>query len=51
MEKKFFIITIDTESDNQWDSSKNQTTENARFIPRFQELCEKYGFNNFAIIK
>lgn len=50
MEKKFFIITIDTESDNQWDSSKNQTTENARFIPRFQELCEKYGFKPVYLV-
>ncbi len=44
MKKKYFIITIDTESDNQWESSHKQSTENARFIPRFQELCEKYGF-------
>lgn len=44
MENKFFLITIDTEGDNQWDSSKEPTTENARFLPRFQELAEKYGF-------
>lgn len=44
VKRKPFIITIDTESDNQWDLSKAQTTENARFIPRFQELCEQFSF-------
>lgn len=42
--KKTFLITIDTEADNQWDLSHGITTENARFLPRFQELCEKYHF-------
>ncbi len=42
--KKKFIITIDTESDNQWDTNSKLTTANSRFIPRFQKLCEKYGF-------
>jgi hypothetical protein len=38
------IITIDTEGDNQWDLSAPKATENIRFIPRFQALCERYGF-------
>jgi len=38
------IITIDTEGDNQWDSALPHSTENIRFIPRFQELCGRYGF-------
>lgn len=44
--KKYFIITVDTEGDNLWEYKKGQEvkTENALFIPRFQELCEKYGF-------
>ena len=42
--KKYFIITVDTESDNQWDCCHAATTENAKFIPRFQALCEKFGF-------
>ena len=42
--KKYFIITIDTEGDNQWDLSKGISTENAKYLPRFQELAEKYGF-------
>ncbi|WP_028973450.1 hypothetical protein [Spirochaeta cellobiosiphila] len=42
--KKPFIITIDTEGDNQWARKKTITTENTKYIPRFQELCNKYGF-------
>lgn len=37
-----FILTIDTEGDNQWDHGRGLTVENIRFIPRFQELCNKY---------
>jgi hypothetical protein len=39
-----FIITVDTEPDNQWLNETFDKTENARYIPRFQELCEKYNF-------
>lgn len=38
-----FLITIDTEGDNLWSPPSTILTENARFLPRFQELCEKYG--------
>ena len=38
-----FIITIDTEADNQWDHGRELTVENLKFIPRFQELCNNYG--------
>lgn len=40
------LLTIDTEGDCQWNAAKRShvTTENARFLPRFQRLCEKYGF-------
>jgi hypothetical protein len=38
-----FLITIDTEGDNIWDNPSEIKTENSRFLPRFQELCEKYG--------
>ena len=46
MSKKYFIITVDTEGDNLWDYKKGDqiTTHNTKYIPRFQELCEKYGF-------
>lgn len=41
-----FIITVDTEGDNlwTWKNGKEITTYNTQFIPRFQELCETYGF-------
>lgn len=39
-----FLITIDTEGDNLWSPQTTIHTENARFLPRFQQLCEKYGF-------
>ena len=40
-----FIITIDTEADNQWIERNDKiTVENLKFIPRFQLLCEKYHF-------
>lgn len=45
--KRYFIITIDTEGDNLWGVSDLKTsigTKNAKFLYRFQELCEKYGF-------
>lgn len=43
-DNKIFLITIDTEGDNQWDVKKGISTENSKYIPRFQELSEKYGF-------
>ena len=39
-----FLITIDTEGDNLWSGPRTITTENARFLDRFQRLCESYGF-------
>ncbi len=39
-----FIITIDTEGDNQWDPALPRSTDNIRFIPRFQDLCERFAF-------
>lgn len=46
MKNKYFIITIDTEGDNLWNYKKGEEvqTKSALYIPRFQELCEKYGF-------
>ena len=48
--EKSFIITVDTEGDNLWlpyqtgSGHRNITTENAKYLVRFQELCEEYGF-------
>ena len=43
---KKFMITIDTEFDNgwEWQYGDEITTANAKYIPRFQNLCERYGF-------
>ena len=42
---KYFIITVDTEGDNLWDWEPGAEikTENAKCIPQFQELCEKFA--------
>jgi len=55
--KKYFIITIDTEGDNLWEYKEGDIiqTNNALYIPRFQDLCEKYGlkpvyFTNYEMI-
>jgi hypothetical protein len=42
--KPAFLITIDTEGDNLWTAPKTITTENSRYLPRFQKLCERYAF-------
>jgi hypothetical protein len=39
-----FLITVDTEGDDLWSQPAKITTKNARFLPRFQALCEKHGF-------
>lgn len=43
---KYFIITIDTEGDNLWEWKEGEIlhTENAKFLPKFQKLCDKFGF-------
>lgn len=39
-----FIITVDTEADNQWKKPGTQTLKNLEYLPGFQELCARYGF-------
>ena len=39
-----FIITIDTEVDDLWARPRQITTRNAEYLPRFQSLCERFGF-------
>ncbi len=43
---KYFIITIDTEGDNLWKHRLGHTitTKNTRYIPRFQDLCNRFNF-------
>ncbi len=43
MSKTFFIITVDTEADNQWQRPSTESVRNISFLPRFQLLCEKYS--------
>ena len=38
------VITIDTEGDNAWARPRVATTRNAEYLPRFQELCDQFGF-------
>lgn len=38
-----FLITIDTEGDDLWSCPERPETRNARCLPRFQELLERYG--------
>jgi hypothetical protein len=37
-------ISIDTEADNQWEHGRELTVENIKFVPRFQDLFNKYQF-------
>lgn len=39
-----FIITVDTEGDNEWSRPNPILTRNTGYLPRFQALCEEYGF-------
>lgn len=39
-----FIITVDTEGDNEWSRPNPILTRNAAYLPRFQALCEEFGF-------
>ncbi len=38
-----YLITIDTEGDDQWSRPRPITTRNAGYLLRFQTLCERYG--------
>lgn len=38
------LITIDTEGDDSWSRRSSVETRNASFLPRFQSLCENFGF-------
>lgn len=50
--RRKFIITVDTEGDNQWNIYKGEQikTENSRYIPHFQSLCEEYGLKPVYLI-
>lgn len=50
MNKKYFMITVDTEGDNVWSYIPKKgrllfpETKNALYLQLFQQLCEKYQF-------
>ncbi len=43
IKEPLFLITIDTEGDNLWSRPREIRTENAKYLPRFQQLCERFG--------
>jgi hypothetical protein len=49
---KYFIITIDVEGDNLWNYRLNDniTTENSKYLPRFQELCNRYNYKPVYLV-
>ncbi len=38
-----FIITVDTEADNQWARPSGESLKNISFLPRFQKLCHRFN--------
>lgn len=42
--KPSFLITIDTEGDDLWGRHTEITTRNTTYLPRFQRVCERFGF-------
>ena len=38
------LITIDAEEDNAWSEATPVSTDNVRHVPRFQALCDEYGY-------
>lgn len=50
--KKYFIITVDTEGEGGWSYRRGDEVHTicASYIPRFQELCEKYGFKPVYLV-
>jgi len=46
LQKKYFLITVDTEGDNLWSWKEGDriTVENGRYVEPFQALCEEFGF-------
>lgn len=44
MSAPLLLISIDTEGDNVWARPAEIQTANARYLPRFQRLCEQFGF-------
>ena len=41
--KTTFVVTVDTEGDNEWERQTEPTYVNVQALPAFQELCDEYG--------
>ena len=56
MEKPCFLITIGTKADDSWARPRVVTAKHARYLERFQELCESNGLKptyltNYEMVK
>ena len=38
-----FVLTVDTEADNQWDHGVPLKTDNVRYWQPFQSVCHRHG--------
>ena len=49
----FFILTVDTEPDNEWSRLKKSemTFNNVNSIEKFQSLCDKYSFKPVYLVE
>lgn len=45
-----FVATVDTEGDDIWSRPDVISTENARHLPRFQALCERFGIRPVYLV-
>lgn len=45
-----FVISVDTEADNQWKQGGHITLRNLEYVPRFHALCRTYGFKPTYLI-
>ncbi len=45
-----FIITVDTEADNQWKKGANLSLRNISCLPRFEECIQSHGFKATYLI-
>ena len=43
MKRKYFVLTVDAESDDAWSYPQTVSLNNLSEIPRFQNLCDRYN--------
>src|SRR5258707_8115545 len=42
-EQRSLLLTIDTEGDDLWSHPPQITTRNTAYLPRFQEICDRFA--------